>query len=104
MTEPATRGPADPFTAVDEFPDGAAYAWWRNAHPAGFVLAVRARKPAMLHRASCGEIDRDLHTGRLGAKGSRQLCAETKAALRAWMAREVPDAVGLLARCPKCAP
>jgi len=100
MTEPT-----DLFTATAEFPgDDAGYTWWRNAHPAGFVLAIRARHPPLLHRVKCSEIDRDRHPGRLRAAGSRQLCAESKPALRAWLQREVPDATGLLARCPKCAP
>ena len=99
MTEPS-----DPFTATDEFDDDAGYAWWRNTHPAGYVLAVRARQAAVLHRASCREVDRDRHPGRLKAQGSRQICAESKPALRAWLAREAPDAGGLPGRCPKCAP
>ena len=96
--------PTDPLTATEELPDDAAYAWWRNTHPSGYVLAVRARRAPMLHRASCSEIDRDVHTGRLKAAGSRQICAETKAALRAWAARELPAPAGMLERCPKCSP
>ena len=99
MTEPE-----DPFTDVAEFSDDASYAWWRDAHADGFVLAVRARQPPLLHRAGCAEVDRDRHPGRLKAKGSRQLCAETKSALRAWVKREVPDAAVLVTRCPKCGP
>ena len=94
----------DLFSATAEPADDAAYAWWRNAHPAGYVLAVRARQPPMLHRASCSEVDRDRHPGRLRAKGSRQICAESKPALRAWATRELPEHAALLARCPKCAP
>ncbi|HSU17266.1 hypothetical protein [Longimicrobium sp.] len=93
----------DPFSDVAEFDDDAAYDWWRSAHPDGFVLAVRARKPPMLHRAGCREIDRGEHPGRLKAKGSRQVCAEMKSALRAWAAREL-ETQGLIERCPKCGP
>jgi hypothetical protein len=93
----------DPFSDVAEFDDDAAYDWWRDAHPDGFVLAVRARKPPMLHRAGCREIDRGEHPGRLKAKGSRQVCAEMKSALRAWAAREL-QTQGLIERCPKCGP
>jgi hypothetical protein len=96
--------PSDPFTAVEELADDASYAWWRNTHPAGFVLAVRSRRAPVLHRASCSEVDRDRHAGRLKAAGSRQVCAESKQALRAWAAREIEGPVGLLERCPKCAP
>lgn len=95
---------ADAFGATAEFDDDAAYAWWRNTHPDGFVLAVRARHAPILHRASCPEVDRDRHPGRLGAKGSRQLCAPTKSALRAWARREWPEEGKLLERCPKCGP
>ena len=94
----------DLFTATDEPADDAAYAWWRNGHPAGYVLAVRARHPPVLHRAACSEVDRDRHPGRLRAKGSRQICADAKPALRAWVARELPEHAGMVDRCPKCAP
>ena len=97
--------PPDPHTATAEFPgDDAGYTWWRDAHPQGYVLAVRARKPPLLHRARCDKIDRDAHPGALRAKGARQICADTKPALRAWLAREAPEATGLLERCPKCGP
>ena len=76
----------DPFSDVAEFNDDAAYDWWRDAHPDGFVLAVRARRAPILHRAGCREIDRGEHPARLRAKGSRQVCAEMKSALRAWAA------------------
>jgi hypothetical protein len=95
---------ADPFTDTEEFPDDAGYGWWRDTHPDGFVLAVRARHPPVLHRARCSDVDRDRRPGRLKAKGSRQLCADMKSALRAWAAREAPDEAKLIARCPKCAP
>ncbi|HUH13892.1 MAG TPA: hypothetical protein VMK65_12320 [Longimicrobiales bacterium] len=99
MTEPI-----DPFTTAAEFEDDAAYAWWRNTHPDGFILAMRARRPPMLHRAGCREVDRDRHPGRLGAKGSRQLCADTKSVLRAWLKEQEGAEGGLIDRCPKCAP
>ena len=99
MTEPE-----DFQTATAELADDAAYAWWRNAHPSGYVLDVRARKPPLLHRPSCDRIDRDRHPGALRAKGSRQICADTTAALRAWVARELPGASPVLARCPRCGP
>jgi hypothetical protein len=96
--------PSDPLIATDEFEDDASYAWWRNTHPAGYILAVRARHAPMVHRATCPEVDRDRHPGRLKARGSRQICAETKPALRAWLGREVPAQGAVLERCPKCAP
>ena len=112
--------PADDlWTATAEYAgDDAGYAWWRHAHPAGYVLAVRARHAPVLHRAACADVDRDRHPGRLRASGSRQVCAESKPALRAWLAREglsgasPPEASpsgaspsgALLARCPRCAP
>ena len=99
MTEPL-----DLRTATAEFADDAGYAWWRNTHPAGFVLAVRARKPPLLHLARCDKVDRDRHPGALKARGSRQVCAETKEALRAWLSREEPQAATVLERCPRCAP
>ena len=96
---------SDPLSATAEFPDDdAGYAWWRNTHPHGYVLAVRARKPPMLHRASCDKVDRDRHPGALRAAGSRQLCADTKVALRAWAARELPAEGATIDRCPKCGP
>jgi hypothetical protein len=91
-------------TATTEYPDDAAYAWWRSTHPAGYVLAVSAREPPVLHCTACSEIDRDRHPKRLHAAGRRQICAETPAALRAWVARELPGASPVLARCPKCSP
>lgn len=95
----------DPYISTVEFADDAAgYAWWRNSHPAGLVLAVRARKPPLLHRATCDKVDRDRHPGALTARGSRQICANTPAALRGWLAREAAGASPVLARCPKCAP
>lgn len=94
----------DPFTDTLEFDDDASYAWWRDTHPDGFVLAVRARHPPLLHQARCSDVDRDRHSGRLKAKGSRQVCADTKSALRAWLKREIPQDGQLLARCPKCSP
>ena len=94
----------DPFTDVAEFDDDATYSWWLNAHPDGFVLALRAKHPALLHRARCREVDRDRHPGRFTSKNRRYLCAEMKSALRAWVQREIPDAPQLLARCPKCEP
>jgi hypothetical protein len=94
----------DLLTATDELPGDADYAWWRSTHPAGYVLAVSAKQPPVLHRASCREIDRDRHPGRLKAAGRRQICAETTAALRAWVARELAGASPVLARCPKCSP
>lgn len=88
-----------------EFPgDDAGYAWWRTTHPAGYVLAVSAREAPLLHRVRCPEIDRDRHPKRLAAAGRRQVCAETTAALRAWVARELPGASPVLARCAKCSP
>lgn len=94
----------DPFTETEEFEDDAEYGWWLNTHPDGYVLAVRTRSAPLLHRATCPEIDRDVHPGRLGARGARQICSGAKSALRAWMARELPADGKLLARCPKCGP
>ena len=97
--------PTDPLTSVAEYAaDDAGYDWWRNTHPVGFILAVRAKRAAVLHRAPCSEVDRDRHGGRLRAAGSRQICAETKAALRAWATREVAGQGVTLERCPKCSP
>jgi hypothetical protein len=97
--------PADPRAATWEFEgDDAGYGWWRNGHPGGYILGVRAKQGATLHRVTCPEIDRDRHPGRLRAKGARQVCAETTTALRAWVAREMPGQGAVLARCPKCAP
>ena len=94
-----------PLSDVVEFVgDDAGNAWWRTTHPQAFVLAVRARKAPLLHRATCDKVDRDRHPGALGAAGSRQLCAETKVALRAWLAREAPESTGLIERCPRCGP
>jgi hypothetical protein len=94
----------DSFAATAEFDgDDAGYDWWRSAHPDGFVLAVRARRAPILHRAGCSEVDRQVHPGRLRAKGSRQLCAVMKSALRTWASREL-QAQGLIERCSKCAP
>lgn len=94
---------ADAFPATQEFPDDAEYGWWLNTHPDGYVLAVRTRSAPLLHKATCPEIDRDVHPGRLRAKGARQICAEAKSALRTWAAREL-EGSALLARCPKCGP
>lgn len=94
----------DTFSGTAEFEDDAAYGWWLNTHPDGYVLAVRTRSAPLMHRANCREIDRDEHPGRLKAKGARQVCAETKSALRTWVARELPPGSGLVARCPKCGP
>jgi hypothetical protein len=91
-------------TEALEFEDDAGYAWWRNTHEDGYVLALRARHPPVLHRARCTDVDRDRRPGRLKARGSRQLCADTKAALRGWLKREIPGAGLLIERCPKCAP
>jgi hypothetical protein len=93
-----------PDSATAEFTDDAHYAWWRNTHPHGYVLAVRARRPPLLHHATCRDVDRDLRPGRPGGKGSRQICADAKSALRAWLKREIPDAAPFIARCPKCEP
>lgn len=96
--------PDDPFKATVEFDgDDAGYSWWRDAHPAGYILAVRAKKAPLLHQASCSEVDRDRHPGRLAARGARQICAESKPALRGWVAATEPQSA-LVARCPKCAP
>lgn len=95
---------ADAFSATLEFPDDAEYAWWLNTHPDGYVLAVRTRSAPLLHKATCPEIDRDVHPGRLRAKGARQVCAQAKSALRAWASRELEGGGALLARCPKCGP
>lgn len=84
--------------------DDAGYAWWRNTHPAGFILAVRARHPPLLHKASCRDVDRDTRPGRLKATGSRQICSDSKQELRAWLKREQPGDGGLVDRCPKCSP
>jgi hypothetical protein len=94
----------DPLVDTAEFEDDASYAWWRDSHPDGFILAVRARHPPLLHRAGCSDVDRDRRPGRLKAKGSRQVCADTKVALRTWLKHEIPDGAELVARCPKCAP
>ncbi|MBW3655461.1 MAG: hypothetical protein KY444_05100 [Gemmatimonadetes bacterium] len=94
----------DTFSGTAEFADDAEYGWWLNTHPDGFVLAVRTRSAPLLHRATCPEVDRDVHPGRLGARGARQVCADTKSALRAWVARELPADGKLVARCPKCGP
>jgi hypothetical protein len=92
------------FPATEEHTDDASYSWWRDSHPDGFILAVRARKAPILHRAGCSEVDRDRHGKRLKAKGSRQICADAKSALRSWHAREVPEHAGLIERCIKCGP
>jgi hypothetical protein len=94
----------DSITQTQEFDGDAEYAWWINTHPDGFVLAVRPRSPPMLHHASCPEVDRDVHPGRLKARGARQICSSTKSVLRSWAARELGSGGALLARCPKCAP
>ena len=90
--------------ATTEYPDDAGYAWWRSTHPEGYVLATSAKDAPVLHRATCSEVDRDRHPKRLRAAGRRQVCAETTVALRAWVARELPGASPVLARCPKCSP
>jgi hypothetical protein len=95
---------SDMLSATAELPDDAAYAWWLRAHPAGFVLAVSAKQPPLLHRTGCSEVDRDRHPKRLHAAGRRQICADTTTALRAWVARELAGASPVLSRCPKCAP
>lgn len=95
---------AVPEPAVSEFDDDASYSWWRGANPDGFVLAVRRGHAPVLHRAGCSDVDRDRRPGRLKAKGSRQLCSDTKSALRAWAQAEITERGQLLARCPKCAP
>lgn len=92
------------FSETLEMDDDAAYSWWRDANPDGFVLAVRARHAPILHRAGCAEVDRDQHPKRLKAKGARQICSITKPALRSWYSREVPDHAGLIDRCIKCGP
>ena len=94
----------DPRTETLEFDDDASYSWWRDSHPDGFVLTVTAKRPPLLHLATCSDVDRDRHGARLRKKGSRQICADTKSALRAWVAREAPGEGGLVARCPKCEP
>ena len=91
-------------SATWEHPDDAEYGWWRNTHPAGYVLAVRARREPMLHRAACADVDRDRHPGALKARGSRQICAETTSALRGWLAAQDPPHTAPVARCPKCSP
>lgn len=96
--------PPDLLTATAEFPDDPGYAWWRSTHPAGYVLAVSPRDVPLLHRAACPEIDRDRHPKRLRAAGRRQICAESPAAVRAWVARELPGSAVVLARCPRCGP
>ena len=90
--------------ATAEFPDDAEYGWWRDTHPDGFILAVRTRSKPLLHKAGCPEVDRDVHPGRLRAKGARQICSDTKSALRAWVASELPADGKLVDRCPKCGP
>ncbi len=95
---------ADLHSATEEFADDAAYAWWINSHPRGYVLAVRARKEPLLHRATCRDVDRDRKPGALKAKGSRQLCASSPEALRAWLRANEPATAAMLARCPKCGP
>jgi hypothetical protein len=96
---------SDLRAATSEFTgDDAGYLWWRNTHPNGLILTVRARTAPMLHRVTCKDVDRDRHPGRLKAAGSRQICAETAIALRAWLGRELPEASSILIRCPKCAP
>lgn len=94
----------DPLTETLEFSDAASYSWWRDSHPDGFILAVRGKRPPLLHHATCSDVDPDRHPSRLTAKGSRHLCADTKSALRGWVNREMPDGGRLLARCPKCGP
>jgi hypothetical protein len=92
-------------TETQEFAaDDAGYAWWRNTHPDGYVLDIRARRPPLLHRARCSDVDRDRRPGRLKAKGSRQICADAKTALRAWLRHEVPGDGAMIERCPKCGP
>jgi hypothetical protein len=99
MTEPA-----DLHRDTVELPADAEYAWWRSTHPSGLVLAIAPHAPPLLHLARCPEVDRDRHPGRLKAAGRRQICAETTAALRGWLAREIPGSSPVLARCPKCGP
>lgn len=65
---------------------------------------MRARHPPLLHLARCGEVDPDVHPGRLKAKGSRQICSDTKSALRTWLARETNAQGKLIERCTKCGP
>jgi hypothetical protein len=89
---------------TEEFEKDAAYAWWLNTHPNGFVLAVHPRRPPMLHKARCKDVDRDRRPGRLKGAGSRQICADSKASLRDWAKRELPTSSTMLDRCSKCAP
>ena len=57
----------DLHAATDEFPDDAAYAWWLDTHPDGFVLAVSAKDPPVLHRAAgCPACSGTGYRGRVG--------------------------------------
>jgi hypothetical protein len=87
-----------------EFTDDASYGWWRNSRPSGYVLAVTSRRPPLLHKARCRDVDPDRRPGRLFARGSRLICADAKTSLRAWVKRELPEEVQLLDRCEKCGP
>jgi hypothetical protein len=106
MTEevPSGMNPPGADDVVEFDSSDAGYAWWLNTHTDGYVLALRARRAPLLHRARCSEIDRDRHPGRLGARGSRQLCATSKSALRAWLKQELPEMTGMLERCSMCGP
>jgi hypothetical protein len=95
---------ADSFGTAVEFDDAAGYDWWRNTHPDGYVLAIRASRPPLLHHARCRDVDLNRHPKRFAAKGSRLICSDAKAALRTWLARELPGDGKLIDRCPKCAP
>ncbi len=96
--------PADLQHATAELPNDAEYGWWLNTHPRGFVLSVRARRRAVLHRATCRDVDRDRKRGALTAKGSRQICASDPGALREWVRMHEPASGPVLDRCPKCSP
>lgn len=72
---------------------------WRRQHKDGFYLAIKTKKKANLHRASCfhqGNYDFGEFAG--SATKDRKLCATTPAPLHEW-AREQAVAIH---RCPHC--
>jgi hypothetical protein len=93
-----------PTPETFEFDDDRAYFEWLSAHPSGFVLSIRKAKGPMLHTAECPHIDRHNNPGALTERGTRKICAETKASLRAWTRSNGLGSGIWLARCPSCSP
>ncbi len=82
--------------------DDAGYVEWLSAHPTGYVLNTYAHVTSayvILHRASCGTVNRPLAAGRSWTFQYGKACSDDRTEIEAWALRETGKSVEPCGHC-----